>query len=107
MPENDEHLISFPQYVMEELFDPGDNKQHLVEQVMVNAWGMAALNNGHFHVFEVTFMDESGTWEGAWVLHTADEWRESLRELHAVKVDVDNMITGLEIIANEGDEGNE
>lgn len=72
----DEQYISFPHYIMTTMFEPGENKQHLVETVMSNLWRSSSTCA---HVFEVEFIDATGTWEGIWVERTEEEWSAWLR----------------------------
>lgn len=98
--ENNERYISFPQYIMQTMYTPGDNKQHLVERVMANVWANSA---GCAHVFEVEFVDSLGGWQGVWIAMTEADWsRWLLAQDMRLRETIESTIKALEDEANRG-----
>jgi hypothetical protein len=95
---NPEDPITFPQYVMQTMFQPGENKQHLVETVLRNIW----VRGDHAHVFLIEFQDSSGTFEGVWIAMPEAEWDEFLRSQEAeIDQAINSTIEALEREANK------
>lgn len=100
-----EEPITFVQYIMQTMFQPGENKQHLVETVIKNVWARGA----HAHVFEVSFHDQTGTFEAAWLAMPEAEWDAFLRRQESeLDETIESTIAALEAEANRevDDDGN-
>lgn len=87
---DDETPITFPAYVMETMFEPGDNPQHMVETVIANLWRSTPLCA---HVFDVMFIPNTGTWECAWTTMTKPLWEMWLRGVeHLSRAEFDRTV---------------
>ena len=100
MDEAEEPYVTITQYIMMTMFEPGENKQHLVETVIRNLWSRSE----HAHVFHVEFVDESGTFEAVWLGMQPSTWSEWLRnqEIELSKA-IESAIEALEAEANSDD----
>lgn len=100
MDEAEEPYVTFVQYIMMTMFEPGENKQLLVETVIRNLWTRC----DHAHVFQVEFVDATGTFEAIWLGMQPSMWSEWLRskEIELDKA-IESAIEALEAEANSDD----
>jgi len=98
---SDEKHITFPHFIMTNLFTAGDHRTHAVEQVLSHIWSIAE----HAHVFRVEFLDELGTWEGYWIEAPSSYWEGFLDTIHAEhRANLDNVLEGFDDLLAESSE---
>lgn len=95
---NPEDFITFPQYIIQTMYTPGENMQHLVERVIANVW---ADTPDCAHVFELQYVPHLNGWQGVWIAMIASDWDQWLlhndRRLQHV---IEDTIQQLEAEAN-------